>query len=304
MTDGLSPIETAENKPQAEHENIPKVPQFLADALKKYPVETIPEVATFQFVGEHDGDVEDIVYTQNANTISLKEEFPGDYSLFIHHITREKLKDRQRYNHYTGGRNEATLTLVEGETDPFNISVLHEVGHALDEKTERKQSVDRAETASLVRSRVMDTLIDEPVSAEQLKKIFYEIADANVLQEDGREELFDSISQEYGSYKQLDPKDRKKLVDRIAEEHLTFRTECLLSHEQIAWVHVLEGIQKLRGKGINVYGGSETELANMISELYSTYQEIPSVPTSTLVASKTPSRLASIRQALRRIASK
>lgn len=271
MLDNSASIHTEAKSPQGE--NSGTLPQFLLENFGHIHIETIPKTASCEIVesADEDGLVDDIVYTQNGNRLSVRERFPGNYSLRVTQTTREEIGNNQIYNHYMPGRNEIELTRIQGEEDEFNITLLHELGHMEDESTDRKKKANSRETQSLVRSNVLETLGEDPLPPEAIETKFLEEAQRNVLLPSDRPALLESILKEYPYLSGLELNERKEFVRKMRVDHMSLRDQTILEYEQIAWNAALKSLYQFRTEGINLFGGTQAELGDYISGLYSTY---------------------------------
>lgn len=302
MPEPGSGIEDAEQVRPPEPELDAAIPSFILEAVRENPIEKISDVADREIVpGSEEYEASDIQYTQNGRTISVREEFPGDYLLNVFPKTLAELHGRRpQYGH---AANRVSLDLVEGFSgDDFNIGVLHEVaGHAVDESSERKKAVDNIDWQSFYRYKLMDSLKAEPLSPEQVRETVAWYANSGNVLPDDRDRFSEALFQEYQSYAGLDPATRRFVVERIGSERQLLRARCTLSNEQNAWLQTLRGIHGLREKGVNLFGGTQDEFLQIVADGYNTYlddfkpkppQAAPPQPPST-----TP-KLALVRRAL------
>lgn len=301
MPEPGSGIEHAEQVRLPEPELDAVIPSFILEAVRENPIETIPEVAEREIIpGSEPHEASDIRYAQNGKTISIHEEYPGDYKIFVFSGEDAELRPdgMPQYGH---AGNNVYMSLVDGHTgDDFNAGVLHEIaGHAVDAPTERYKAVSNIEWQSYYRSKLMDSLKAEPLSPEQIRQTIAAYANSGHILPDNREAFSEALFQEYQSYAGFDPGTRRFVAERIGSEHLALKGRCILSHEQNAWLQTLRGIHGLREKGINLFGGTQDEFLQVVAYGYNDHQQdiIPKEDIAPPQPPNPPPKLAFVRRA-------
>lgn len=280
MLDGASELAGVEIQPRTENLSTDQLKSKLATEAPRHG-----DLAKREIITNEDGTIQDIAFIQNGKTIKLKEFFPGDYHIIVRELSESD--DGKLVYEYDNKTNTVTVTHTGGSEGIFNISLLHEAGHAVDinhqvnkYKAHAKKKLDSLIRLHSISSSVStlkyssETLDQESLLGEISRKVRSYVEDyGRNYDEHQREELFEKLRTECLGLVGTDPESLTKATVNAALDYEEVIAEEILDKERSAWQLTLKGIRAMRVQGVNLFDGSNSDMLEHIDYCLEKYQE-------------------------------